>query len=315
MPFMPIPTTNINAQCPLSLPLYTAEGALAAVGMESVEYMFSEGDGVIVVCAVLEDGDLGSISEIPFSVEDDTASGNSETHSISATIPKHIHSCVCSSHAPETPLSLYYCYNTTLTLQTMLYLIPITKVLQVNSLLFFFILSLPISYSQCNNSASYFITKSVQVNSILSLTPPPYPSATFLSFPYSSLPPLLLTIFLSLSDSMAICAAVDYLLPQTLVFRFPLMSPVGQPACVEFTLVNDNIVEDMRTFEIRLTPLPGVTVGTNGFAFVTIVDDDCKSTHPYPILTCVSKINVRDDGFKIIYRCDFNAAHSYYSNS
>ena len=89
---------------------------------------------------------------------------------------------------------------------------------------------------------------------------------------------------------MAICAAVDYLLPQTLVFRFPLMSPLGQSACVEFTLVNDNIVEDMETFEIRLTPLPGVTVGTNGFASVTIVDDDCKSTHPYPILTCVSKI-------------------------
>ena len=95
MPFMPIPTTNINAQCPLSLPLYTTEGVLAAVGMESVEYMFSEGDGVIVVCAVLEDGDLGSISEIPFSVEDDTASGNSETHSISVTIPKHLHGCVC----------------------------------------------------------------------------------------------------------------------------------------------------------------------------------------------------------------------------
>ena len=294
---MPIPTTNINAQCPLSLPLYTAEGVLAAVGMEAVEYMFSEGDGVIAVCAVLEDGDLGSISEIPFSVEDDTASGNSETHSISATIPKHIHSCVCSSHAPETPLSLYYCYNTTLTLQTMLYLIPITKVLQVNSLLFFFILSLPISYSQCNNSASYFITKSVQVNSILSLTPPPYPSATFLSFPYSSLPPLLLTIFLSLSDSMAICAAVDYLLPQTLVFRFPLMSPLGQSACVEFTLVNDNIVEDsMETFEIRLTPLPGVTVGTDGFASVTIVDDDCKSTHLTPSYSRMCpKFNVGDE--------------------
>ena len=82
---MPIPTTNIslktNALHPLSLPLYTTEGVLAAVGMEAGEYMFSEGDGVIVVCAVLEDGDLGSISEIPFSVEDDTASVNSKTHS------------------------------------------------------------------------------------------------------------------------------------------------------------------------------------------------------------------------------------------
>ncbi|CAI8024896.1 Adhesion G-protein coupled receptor V1, partial [Geodia barretti] len=133
----------IGANSSATITIIDDDGALAAVGMESVEYMFSEGDGVIVVCAVLEDGDLGSISEIPFSVEDDTASGN-----------------------------------------------------------------------------------------------------------------------------------IDYLLPQTLVFRFPLMSPVGQPACVEFTLVNDNIVEDMRTFEIRLTPLPGVTVGTNGFAFVTIVDDD-----------------------------------------
>ena len=68
------------------------------------------------------------------------------------------------------------------------------------------------------------------------------------------------------------------------------MSPVGQPACVEFTLVNDNIVEDMETFEIRLTPLPGVTVGTNGFASVTIVDDDCKSTHLTPYCNQVQYI-------------------------
>ena len=65
-----------------------------------------------------------------------------------------------------------------------------TKVLQVNSLLFFSILSLPISYSQRNNHASYFITKAVQVNSLhFTLCPPPLPLCYLSVFSLSSLPP------------------------------------------------------------------------------------------------------------------------------
>ena len=43
------------------------------VEMERVEFMMSEADGEVVVCAVLVEGDLGSISQIPFSVEQETA--------------------------------------------------------------------------------------------------------------------------------------------------------------------------------------------------------------------------------------------------
>lgn len=43
------------------------------VEMEQVEFMMSEADGEVVVCAVLVEGDLGSISQIPFTVEQETA--------------------------------------------------------------------------------------------------------------------------------------------------------------------------------------------------------------------------------------------------
>ena len=223
---MPIPTTNINAQCPLSLPLYTTEGALAAVGMESVEYMFSEGDGVIVVCAVLEDGDLGSISEIPFSVEDDTASGNSETHSIiqvsqflnifmvvcvvhlsliTATIPHSLFKPCCISFLLlrfyESTFAFSFLFSPRPSVTHNVITMPLILLLRFykSTLSFSFL------FSPCPSVTHNVITMPLilllrlykSTLSILLSVHPLYPSATFLFFP--SLPSLLTPHHFSLS--------------------------------------------------------------------------------------------------------------------
>lgn len=49
----------------------------------------------------------------------------------------------------------------------------------------------------------------------------------------------------------------------------------GEPQCVQFSIVNDNIIEANETFSIQLRQVPFVTFSER-LTTIMIQDDDCK---------------------------------------
>ena len=66
---------------------------------------------------------------------------------------------------------------------------------------------------------------------------------------------------------------------------FDSNSIVNSSQCVEFTIVNDNIIEANETFSVQLRDVSSVTF-SESVTTIMIIDDDCK-----PILYVPYSIN------------------------